>query len=290
MKDGVVGKPLDRVDAIAKVTGKAPFTADVSIAGLAHGVIVSATISKGRVASIDTAAARALPGVIAILTHENAPKLPGAKQKKDENARVVQVLQDDAVAYDAQPIALVIADTIEHARHAAELVSARYETASGSYTIETADVQPFTPSPSKMRPPWDERRGDPESAFRSAAVRVEQTYETPLENHNPMETHTTTAVWQGDRLTLYDATQGIFGVKKRIAEIFGIPADDVRVVSHFIGGGFGSKGSPWSHVALAAMGARVTKRPVRIVVTRHQMFSFVGHRPRTVQRVSLGAD
>ena len=289
MKDAYVGKPLDRVDAIAKVTGKAEFTADVPVAGLAHGVIVSATISKGRVTSIDTTAARAVPGVIAVLTHENAPKLPGATHKKEENARILQVLQDDTVAYDAQPIALVIADTIEAARHAAELVSPRYETARGSFTIETADEQPYTPAPSKMRPPWDSSRGDPDGALKSAAVKVDEKYETPLENHNPMETHGTTAVWAGDRLTLYDATQGIFGVKKRIAAVFGIPEDDVRVVSHFVGGGFGSKGSPWSHVALAAMGARVTKRPVKLVVTRHQMFAFVGHRPRTVQRVALGA-
>ena len=165
-------------------------------------------------------------------------------------------------------------------------VAPTYESSRGVYTIETADAPPFTPKPSKMRPPWDETRGDPNAA---APVKIAETYTTPIENHNPMETHGTVALWQDDKLTLYDATQGIFGVKKRIAEIFGIAPDDVRVVSHFVGGGFGSKGSPWSHVVLAAMAARVVRRPVKLVVTRHQMFSFVGHRPRTIQRLAIGA-
>ncbi|HEY1957634.1 MAG TPA: xanthine dehydrogenase family protein molybdopterin-binding subunit [Polyangiaceae bacterium] len=288
MSAPLVGKPIDRVDAIAKVTGRAQFSGDVKLANVAHAVIVSATISKGR-ATVDASRARAAPGVLAVVTSENAPRLPHASGKANENGRVLQALQDDHVVYDGQPIALVVAESLEAARHAASLLAIRYDREPGRYRIETADAAPYEPAPMHGRPPWDSKRGDADAALRSAAVRVEQTYTTPLENHNPMETHTTAAAWNGDRLTIYDSTQGIFGVRRRLAGVFEIPEDHVRVVSHFCGGGFGSKGAPWSHVVLAAMAARVARRPVKLVVTRHQMFAFVGHRPRTIQRVSLGA-
>jgi xanthine dehydrogenase YagR molybdenum-binding subunit len=279
---------VNRVDAVAKVTGRATFSGDVVLPNLAHAVIVSAAISKGT-ASVDGARAREAPGVLAVLTSDNAPKLPASATKKEDNTRVLQALQNDAIAYDGQPIAVVVAETIEQARHGAALLITRYLPSEGRFAIEKADDAPFTPKPSTGRPSWDSSRGDPDGALKSAAARIERTYTTPIENHNPMETHTTVAVWRGDELTLYDATQGIFGVRKRLAEVFDTPPAKVRVVSHFVGGGFGSKGSTWSHVVLAAMAARAVGRPVKLVLTRHQMFQFVGHRPRTIQKLSVGA-
>ena len=290
--DGVVGKGIDRVDARLKVTGKAPFAAEIAVANAAHGVIVGSTNARGKIVSIDTRAAEHAPGVLAVVTHTNAPKLPGATKKTTPQDKVLQVLQDDQVLYDDQPIALVVADTLERARWAASLVTAKYEPAAG-FTVDMAAESPRAYAPEKGGPhgSTDSHRGDVDAAIVNAAVRVEQTYTTPVENHNPMEPHSTIAVWQGpDHLTLYDSTQGIFGARKKLATVFGIAKENVRVISPYVGGGFGCKGSPWSHVALAALGAKVTGRAVKIVISRQQMFSLVGHRPQTVQRVALGAD
>jgi xanthine dehydrogenase YagR molybdenum-binding subunit len=290
VSDPVTGKGLDRVDGRLKVTGRAGYSADIPVANVAHAVIVGSTISKGRVAAIETRKAEQAPGVLAVLTHLNAPRLPGASQAPEPNARVVQLLQDERVAYDGQPIALVVAETFEAARFAATLIDVRYETEEPAVDIEANAGKAVPAKPAANRGPSASSRGDFDKAFAGAPVKIDQTYTTPIQNHNPMETHGTIAVWQGDdRLTLYDATQGIFGVQRRLAQLLGLPRENVRVISHFLGGAFGCKGSPWSHVALAAMGARVAKRAVKLVVTRQQMFQFVGYRPRTIQRVSLGA-
>ncbi|HEY2515606.1 MAG TPA: molybdopterin cofactor-binding domain-containing protein, partial [Polyangiaceae bacterium] len=287
-----VGQGIDRVDARLKVTGKAVYAGEVPVGNVAYGVIVGSRIAKGRVTALDTGAAAKAPGVLAVLTHLNAPKLPSARKKAGFADRVLQLLQDDQVLYADQPIALIVADSLERAQHAAALVVAQYDEATPDADVETSRSSPFEPAATgPVGKPDTQRGGDIDEALAGAKAKVEVTYRTPVQNHNPMEPHATIAVWQGaDRLTLYDATQGIFGVRKRIATIFDLPPENVRVVNHYVGGGFGCKGSPWSHVALAVMAAKVVGRPVKLAVTRPQMFALVGHRPKTVQRLSLGAD
>jgi xanthine dehydrogenase YagR molybdenum-binding subunit len=287
----LVGAGIDRIDARLKVTGKAEYSAEVPVANVAHAVIVTSTIARGRVTRIDIAEAQAAPGVFAILTHENAPKLPGASRHEGPIDRLLQLLQNDEVLYNAQPIALAVADSLEHARAAAELVRAEYDESAPVVALSDARDSLYEPKTAGPRAEPRSQRGDVERALGQASARVDVAYTTPSQHHNPMEPHASIAVWQGnDRLTVYDATQGIFGVRKKIASVFGLPPENVRVISHYVGGGFGCKGSPWSHISLCALAARVTGRPVKLVLTRQQMFSLVGHRPRTEQRLALGAD
>ena len=290
MSTAFIGKGIDRLDGRAKITGKAVYSADTPVANVAHAVLVPSSISKGTIASIDFAAAKALPGVLEVFTHLNAPRLANANKKPAQTDKVVQLLQDENVLYDGQPVALVVADTLERAEHAASLVVVTYASAATKSVLGQELGSAYTPESAGPGGSSEASRGDFDAAWAKSKVRIEATYTTQEQTHNPMELHATVAVWQGrDRVTLYDATQGIFGVKKRIAGIFGIPVDNVRVISHFLGGGFGCKGSSWSHVALATMAARELARPVKIVITRAQMFQTVGHRPATVQKVSLGA-
>ncbi|HEX2658174.1 MAG TPA: xanthine dehydrogenase family protein molybdopterin-binding subunit, partial [Polyangia bacterium] len=283
---------IDRLDARLKVTGKAVYSAEVNVANLAHAVLVGSTTASAKLAAIDVERARRAAGVLAVITHANAPRLQGARSagNKTPTDRVLQVLQDDAVVYDDQPVAMVVAETLERARYAASLVTVTYKERVAP-TV-TFDQRSETYAPKRAnRESTDSNRGDVDAARAGAAAKIDATYTIPIENHNPMEMHATIAVWRGaDALTLYDSTQGIFGVRKKLASVFGLDAKNVRVLSLYVGGGFGCKGTPWSHVVLAAMAARVTGRPVKLVLTRQQMFSLVGHRPRTVQRVQLAAD
>ncbi|HVV83579.1 MAG TPA: xanthine dehydrogenase family protein molybdopterin-binding subunit, partial [Kofleriaceae bacterium] len=286
------GRDLDRVDGQKKVTGGATYAAETQVAQVAHAVIVGATTAPGTITAIDTAAAERAPGVIAVVTHLTAPPLPGAKAKTKPNDRVVQVLQGAEVLYHDQPIALVVADTLERAQDAARRVEASYDGRPAVTDLE-ADLVSARPPSSAGGPtsPADSKRGDVDAALAAAPHRLDVTYRTPVETHNPMEPHATIAVWRGpDQLTVYDSTQAIFAVRRRLAEVFGLAPDAVRVVNHFCGGGFGGKGAPWSHVMLAALGARITNRPVKLVVTRQQMQSLCGHRPKTVQKLSIAAE
>jgi len=297
-----LGAPLDRVDGRLKVTGGAKYAAEFPIANAAHAVIVTSTIAKGRVSAMDTAAAMRVPGVLTIITPFNAEKVnvprpateaapapaPGAQGQSQRAMRVPTVLQSTEVHYNGQPIGLVVADTFEHALEAARMVKATYVAEQPVLDIATAPKNP----PETVHPFSGERvhtRGDVTRGMSDAAVRVDQTYTTPLENHNPMEVHNTVAVWEGDHLTLYSSTQGIFSVRNTVARAFGLQPADVRLVSYFTGGGFGSKGGAWSHEILAAMGARATRRQVKLSLTRRQMFGPVGGRAHTTQRVVLGA-
>jgi len=290
MTEQSVGKGIDRVDGRLKVLGQAQYAAEVPVANVLHAVIVTSARARGRLQRLDAQPAERAPGVIAVLTPFNATKLPGAKTKADPLDRVLQLLQDEAIAYADQPIAVVVADTLERAQGAAELLVARYTEETPSVSLERAQSKAYQPKTAGPREPADSSRGDVAKALEQAAVRVDQTYTTPMQNHNPMEMHGLTAVWQSkDSLTLYDTSQGIFGVRKKVAQIFEIPAANVRVISRYVGGGFGCKGSPWSHVALCALAARTVGRPVRLSLSRPQMFSLVGYRPRTIQRLSLGA-
>ena len=201
------------------------------------------------------------------------------------------MLQDDRVSHQGQPIALVIAETLEQANHAATLVRVTY--APETATTDITRVEPVLPTQQKTdqgetRPP-ETRRGDPEGALAAAEVKVDQTYVIPRENHNPIEMHATIAAWDGDRLTLWDKTQWVHNTADEIAAVFGIPAENIRVVSPFVGGAFGSGLRTWPHVTLAALGARVAGRPVKVMLSRREMYYGVGYRPHTVQRVALGA-
>jgi xanthine dehydrogenase YagR molybdenum-binding subunit len=291
MSAPATGKAFDRVDARLKVTGKAPYAAEVPVANVAHAVIVESTVAKGAIAAIDTQDAERATGVLLVLTHLNAPKLPGSTKKAAPVDRVLQLLQDARVLYSGQPVAVVVADSLERAQHAAALVSVGYDTSAPMAELDAYLQSSFKPTPSGPLTEPDSRRGDADAGIAAAHKTVAATYTTPIQNHNPMEPHATIAVWQGDdRLTLYDASQGIFGVRRKLAVVFDLSPDKVRVINHYVGGGFGCKGSPWSHVALAAMAAKVAGRPVKLAVTRPQMFSVVGHRPKTIQHVALGAD
>jgi xanthine dehydrogenase YagR molybdenum-binding subunit len=284
-----VGKELDRVDARLKVTGKATYAAETPVANVAHAVIAGSAIARGGLLGVDTRAARRAPGVLAVITPDTAPALPGARPTAGTNDRVLQLLQDDTIHYADQPIAVVVADTLEHAQAAAHLLVPRYDRAEPVAELEQDLPAAYVPAKAGPSAAPTSRRGDVEAGLATAAVTVAATYTTPIHTHNAMEPHATVAVWEGaDRLTVYDSTQGIFNVRNRLAQIFGLAPERVRVISHFIGGGFGSKGSPWSHVPLAAMAARVVGRPVKLVVTRSQMASLVGRRPHTLQTVSVG--
>jgi xanthine dehydrogenase YagR molybdenum-binding subunit len=280
-----IGTPLNRVDGRLKVTGGAKYAAEFAAPNVAYAVIVTSTIAKGRVQRMDTTAAERAPGLLAVLTPQNAPRLAGGAP----TLRVPTLLQEDAVHYNGQPIGLVIADTFEHAMAAAGLVRATYVEDKAELDVATAPHAPAETSRPGGSGGRHTQHGDTAKGLADAELKVEHTYSTPFENHNPMEPHNTLAVWDGDKLTLYDSTQGIFSVRSGVARMFGIPPENVRVVSHFTGGGFGSKGGPWSHVFLSAMAARHVSRPVKLVLTRRQMFGPSGGRAHTSQQVTLGA-
>jgi xanthine dehydrogenase YagR molybdenum-binding subunit len=286
-----LGAGIDRLDARLKVTGKAEYAAEVPVANVVHAVIATSRIGRGRIASISSEEAKDMPGVLAVITHENAPQLPGADKKEGPIDRILQLLQNDQIVYNAQPIALVVAETLEQAQAAAARIGAEYDEDKPTVELRDAQASIYTPKTAGPRDAPSSERGNVEAALRQAHVRVEATYTTPTQHHNPMEPHAVIAVWQGDeRLTVYDTTQGIFGVRKKVASVFGLKPENVRVISRYVGGGFGCKGSPWSHISLCVLGAKVTGRAVKLVLTRQQMFSLVGHRPRTEQQLRLGAD
>lgn len=284
-----IGKPFDRVDGHAKVTGAARYAVEFPVAGVAHAVIVGSAIPLGKITGIDAAAAQAAPGVLVVLTHLNAMKLPPAPKSKGPGDWKLQLLQDDLVHYADQPIAVVVADTLERAQQAATLLKVTY--AAEKHVVEMeAELGAAFAHPLMNGQSPDNKRGDLDKGLAGAAAKIEATYTTPHQNHNPLETHATTAVWEGDRkLVLYDATQGVFPTREKVANTLGLKEDDVRVIAQFIGGGFGGKGSVFSHVILAAMAAKQAGRPVRLMVTRMQMFAFVGFRPQTLQKVTLAA-
>ena len=285
---GTVGTPLDRVDGPRKVTGTATYAYEYAVEGVAYAVPVQATIAKGRVASVDAAAALALAGVLAVLSHQNAPRLhPLSPGRFDPE---VEVFQSDAVAYRGQFVAAVVAETLEVAREAASLVGVAYEEEPHDVTLRWDRADLYRPPLVNRALPTDTLSGDPEAALASAATSAEWTYTTPAYHNNPMEPHATLAAWHGDELTVYDANQGAHAIRDTLAAMFGIDAARVRVIAPYVGGAFGSKLLPHPHVALAVMGARLAGRPVKVALTRQQMFAVAGYRTPTIQRIRLGAD
>src|SRR5271154_1732683 len=265
-----------RYDGIAKVTGRAKYAAEFPVESVAYAYIVQATIPSGTVASIDQGAATRCAGVYSIITPFNAPKVtvPGN----------VNILQDTNVLYNGQPIAVVVARSLPEAEQAAKLLRIDYK--------EQPAKLDFNALLKNARAPkrgGTSTRGDPTASLAKATVVIDQTYSTPIQNHNPMEPHATIASWDGDKLSVYDATQGISGVQGSLARAFSIPPTTVHVQCPFTGGGFGCKGYVWSHTILAAMAAKVAQRPVKLVLGREQMFGPVGSRPNTYQRIKLAA-
>jgi xanthine dehydrogenase YagR molybdenum-binding subunit len=278
-----VGAPVERIEGREKVTGEAVYAFEHAPEGVAYAAIVTSTVARGMVRGIDAESALSLPGVLGVLSAENAPSLPGAEGE-------LAVLQSPAVAYRGEIVAAVVAETLETARHAAELV--RVDEDAAQHDVVLRPDHPGLYRPDKVNPnyPTDTEDGDVDAALAAAAVRVDETYSTPTEHNNPMEPHATVAVWEGDGLTLYDSNQGAWNVVRAIAKAFAIDEGRVRVISPHVGGGFGSKGTPRPHVVLAAMCARHVGRPVKVAVTRQQMFTLTGYRTPTIQRLRLGAD
>ncbi|HEY3203688.1 MAG TPA: xanthine dehydrogenase family protein molybdopterin-binding subunit, partial [Thermoanaerobaculia bacterium] len=281
------------VDGRLKVTGGAKYAAEFSPAGLAHAVLVQSTIARGRIIAIELAEARRSPGVIAILTHENAAKLREPKPdffKGGVPGEMRLPLSDATIHHAGQHIAVVIADSLEQARRAASLVKVRYREEKPVLEVEEAESTATYPK-EFFGEELQHHRGNVDAALAApGVVKIEQTYKTPVETNNPMEPSATVAEWNGERLTVHNATQWVMGARAILAEAFGIPRENVRVICPFVGGGFGCKGFQWPHEMLAAMAARATGRPVKLVLTRAQMFTSVGHRPPTVQTVALAAD
>jgi xanthine dehydrogenase YagR molybdenum-binding subunit len=289
-----IGRRTPRVDGPVKVTGRAQYTSDFHFPGQLYAVPVEATIANGRVLKLETAATEQMPGVRAIFHRENIGKIfrstpgPGFAGITEERR---PPFEDDVVRYYGQYIALAVADTFESAKAAADAVHVTYATdkpnvATDLQADDDPDVVVTTFGP---RERLQSQRGNAEAAFAAAPVKLDQTYVTPAETHNPIELHATTALWDGSNLTLYESSQGVFNLRGVLAQMLGLPKENVRVITKFVGSGFGSKLFPWTQCSLAAAAAMRLSRPVKLVVSRKMTFQTTGHRPRTQQRVRLGA-
>ena len=291
-----IGQPLARVDGKLKVTGGATYAAEFVRPKLAYGVLIQSAIANGRVDKIDISAAKAAPGVVGILTRENAPQFkpyPDELTKKGAPGENRVPLQDDEVHYAGQHLGVVVAESFEQATHAASLVRITYQTQKPVVTIpdEAAQKSATVPETFIGREKLQVKRGDVDGALASAAHKIDIVYSTPIENHNPIETYSTTAEWEApDRLLIHECTRGIKQLQKIVANAFSLPRENVRIVCPFIGGAFGSKGFQWSHTLLAAAAAQLMQRPVKLTFTRPQMFDSAGQRARTEQKFSVGAD
>ncbi|MDB5142617.1 MAG: aerobic-type carbon monoxide dehydrogenase, large subunit CoxL/CutL-like protein [Mucilaginibacter sp.] len=287
-----IGQPIDRVEGKLKVTGTATYAAEFPVKKLAHGVSITSTITKGRIKNIDTRQAEKMPGVIGIMTYQNAMHLHFPSGSDPGGGRFAEKdllpLQSDRVFYGGQHVAVVVAETFEQAEHAAAIVKIEYDIQPAAVTLEKNINTAYKPASGAQE--TEVKRGDFETGFNSAAVKTEETYTTPVYHHNAMEPHATIAEWNGDKLTVYDATQSVMGVKSLLISILGIPAEKVQVYALYIGGGFGSKGFTWPNTLLAPMAAKQFNRPVKIVLTREQMFLTAGRRSQTIQKIALGAD
>jgi xanthine dehydrogenase YagR molybdenum-binding subunit len=293
---GYIGRPLNRVDGPLKVSGAARFSAEYAPAGLVHGVPVCSTIARGRITSIDASGARAVPGVLLVMTHENAPRL------KTPNVFAVgggghsvspsdlPIMQNEQVRWNGQPVAVVIAETLEQAEYAASLVHVTYALDAPQLSFDQLKSSAVVPKDVIGSPP-EVRVGNAEQGLTEAAVRVDETYRTPWYNHNAIEPHAAVALWTADdRLSVFESTQSLSRCGATLADIFALDAKQVDVIAPFVGGGFGGKGGLWQHTVLAAAASKLLKRPVRIALSREQVYRFVGGRTRAEQRVALGAD
>lgn len=291
---GVVGKPMDRVDGRAKVTGAARYSAEFPLPGLTYAVLVTSAVANAKV-SLDTNEAGRAPGVLAVFTHQNIPPLAVLPNSPDKPKgwtppMKYMPLSNNEVQYANQPIAVVVADSLERAQHAATLVKVTYQATEPIASFLDPKAKLFDPlAIQDGKTPGRTVRGNPKAVFAQSAVQHKATYTHAINHHNPMEPGATTAVWEGNHLTVYDATQGITRTQTSLAATFGLPRDQVRVITQYLGGGFGCKGSCWPHTVLAAQVARGVGRPVKLVLTRPQMFTSLGHREDQTQTLQVGA-
>jgi xanthine dehydrogenase YagR molybdenum-binding subunit len=285
-----IGQPLTRRDGALKVTGRARYAADNHPPGMLHAVLAVSSIARGRVTFLDLAAAKAHPGVVEVMTPANRPSLamdPDAKG--DFRMFRLDLLQNDGVRYAGQPIAVVIAETLEAASEAAALLSPRYEAEPARIGLDGNDSF-IPPALSGLGMPAEVRHGDVEAGLAAAEHRIEAIYETQAQYHNAMEPHAIVVAWDGDRLTVDTPSQGLAWAQERIAGLFGIPPENILIRSPFLGGGFGSKGVISGPQVLGILAARLVGRPVKLVLRREQMYGPVGHRAPTRQTLRLGAD
>lgn len=295
MKTKFIGQPIDRKDGRLKVTGGAKYAAEFNQNNMAYAFPVRAKIGSGTITSIDTSEAEKAGGVVKILTYQNAPKvrqIDPQEMSKTGGMLGEQFLplQDNKVNYFGQYIALAIAETYEQARAAAEMVNVKYAETPPAIVLEKE--LPKAEAPQRARGESVQiNEGKAESVIASSPVKIEQTYSTPTENHHPMEPHATIAVWNGpDKLTIFDATQGVKGAQGTTAYFFELKPDSVQVISPYVGGGFGCKGAQWHHILLTAMAAKAVNRPVKFALTRQMMVTNVGRRPETIQKIALASD
>ena len=286
-----IGASLPRVDARSKVIGAATYSAEHRIDGVLYGVIVLSTIARGEIVEIDATAARSVDGFVAIVSHENTPPLNGAVTGRPGLDKNLPLFNAKQIYFDRQPIAVVVATTLHAAQEAAALIRTTYGAQEAPLaTLDDTRGVVFPPKQTSHDEPADMQRGDVFAARSASATVLRATYSTPVENHNPIEPHASIAVWDADRLTVYDATQGVFEERRKLAAVFGLPEENVRIISPYVGGGFGNKGSVWWHQCLTAAAARHVGRPLKVVLARDQMFAITGHRSKTVQRITFGSD
>lgn len=287
-----IGQPWSRVDGRATVTGTALYSGDRSLPGMVHAALVQSTVAHGRIAEINAEAARSAPGVLHVMTQQNRPPLKPAPEAftKDFPAERRAPLADDVIHYAGQHIALIVAETLEQAEASAMLLQVKYETKTPKLTpLETLD-ESYTPDhfATNTEEKLQSVRGD--VAHEREGTRVGHEYRTPVVTHNPIEMAATVAQWNGDELVLFDSTRWLDGERKVLAHMLNMPETKIRILCDFVGGAFGSKSFLWQHVALVALAARVVQQPVKLMLTRRQMFTSVGHRPKTYQTVKLAAD
>ncbi len=291
-KHGLLGAPVSRVDGPLKVQGQARFAAEIPVHGMVYAALAYSTISKGRIKTLDTSAAEAAPGVVLVMTHKNAPKLKPTpifnSSPKAAGPSDLPIMQDDGIHWNGETIAVVLAETQEHADHAKSLIRATYETEPAVIAFSEAKRNAHKPDTILGEEP-EVTSGDAEAVLAASAHKVDATYRTPRYNHNAIELHATTLFWDGDELFLHDASQTVKQTAWTLAQVFGISEEDVHVSSPYVGGGFGGK-CLWFHHVLAAAAAKLANRPVRIVLSREGVYRIVGGRTTTEQRVAIGAD
>lgn len=291
--NSVIGEPMNRVDGKLKVTGGAKYAAEYDLPNLVHAVLVTSTIAKGSIRSIDSKQAERAPGVTAVVSHLNTPPVPGyADNGRPAQFRPLRVFYNNQVYFYGQPVAIVVADTLERARHAASLVKVQYQQEQHQTDFNENKSKADLPSQAKNNPQSgnaDYVRGEADY-YKKAPVHIEAEYIIPIEVHNPMEMHAVVAHWEApDKLTVYDKTQGVKDTQRSLMQAFNLPEQNVQVNSQFVGGAFGSALRTWPHVIAAVLAAKKVNKPVKLILGRDQMFNLVGYRPYTWQKIGIGA-
>src|SRR5467141_1961688 len=289
-----IGRDTLRIDGPRKVTGLAQYTSDFSFPAMLYAVPVEATIANGKLLTLDTSAAEKMSGVRVVFHRGNIGRISRSTPAPGFDRVCLErrpPFEDDVIRYYGQYIALAVADTFETAKAAADAVHATYakDKPNVENDLKAEDEPNVVATTFGPYERLESQRGDAAGAFASAPVKLDQTYVTPAETHNPLELHATTAIWEGSTLTMYESSQGVVNQQGVLAQMFGLPKENVRVITKFVGSGFGSKLWPWTHCPLAAAAARQVGKPVRLVLSRKMMFQSVGHRALTQQRVRLGA-